>query len=131
MRRTTARNLFVAAVLASTAAVTATAQRVLADISGKWTMTVAGPDGANESNIVFKQDAGALSGTIENQMLGAARLTGTVKGDTVKFAFTIEIQNMPYELRAGGMIKDKDNISGQLEAPNGMGTFPFTAKRVP
>lgn len=130
MRRTT-RHLFVAAILATTTVVTATAQRLLADISGKWTMTVAGPEGANESAIVFKQEAEALSGTIENQMLGAAKLAGTVKGDTVKFAFTVSVQDMQFELRAGGTIKDKDNISGQLEAPNGMGTFPFTIKRVP
>lgn len=130
MRRTS-RHLIVAAVLASTAALSASAQRLLADISGKWTMTVAGPEGANESAIVFKQDAEALSGTIENQQLGAAKLAGTVKGDTVKFAFTLDVQGNQFELRAGGMIKDKDNIAGQLEAPNGMGTFPFTIKRVP
>ncbi|MBC8090117.1 MAG: hypothetical protein H7Z40_22905 [Phycisphaerae bacterium] len=129
--RTTTRNLFVAAMIASAVAVTATAQRVLADITGKWTMTIAGPNGANESAVVFKQEADALSGTIENQLLGAAKLAGTVKGDTVKFAFTVDMQGNVFELKAGGMIKDKDNIAGQLEAPNGMGTFPFTIKRVP
>lgn len=94
-------------------------------------MTVAGPDGANESAVVFKQEAEALSGTIESQMLGMSKLAGTVKGDTVKFAFTIDIQGMQFELRAGGLVKDKDNIAGQLEAPNGMGSFPFTMKRTP
>lgn len=94
-------------------------------------MTVAGPDGANESAVVLKQEADALTGTIESQMLGMAKLAGSVKGDTVRFAFTIDIQGMQFELRAGGLVKDKDNISGQLEAPNGMGSFPFSMKRTP
>lgn len=95
-------------------------------------MTVAAPDGANESAVVFKQDADTLlTGTVESQMFGTAKLGGNVKGDTVRFAFTIEIQGMQFELRASGMVKDKDNIGGQLEAPNGMGSFPFTMKRVP
>lgn len=129
--RTTTRNLFVAAMFASAAAVTATAQHLFADISGKWTMVIAGPNGADESAVMFKQEAEALSGTIENQMLGSAKLAGTVKGDTVKFAFTVDVQGNVFELKAGGVVKDKDNIAGQLEAPNGMGTFPFTIKRVP
>ncbi len=128
---TSTRNLFVAAVLVSAVAVTATAQRLLADLSGRWTMVIAGPNGAYESAVVFKQEAEVLTGTIEDQMLGSAKLAGTVKGDTVKFSFSVDMQGNVVELKVGGMVKDKDNIAGQLGAPNGMGTFPFTAKRVP
>lgn len=94
-------------------------------------MTIAGPRGVNESAVVFKQEADSLSGTIDSQMLGAAKLSGTVKGDTLRFAFTVELQGMQYELKASGAVKDKDNISGSLEAPNGVANFPFTMKRVP
>ncbi|MEO7997282.1 MAG: hypothetical protein ABI852_07540 [Gemmatimonadaceae bacterium] len=131
MRRSSVSRLFAATLVFSVVAATATAQRWFADVSGKWTMTVAGPDGANESAVVLKQEAEALSGTIESQILGMAKLAGSVKADTVKFAFTIDIQGMQFELRAGGVVKDKDNITGQLEAPNGMGSFPFTMKRAP
>ena len=131
MRSSSVARLFAATVVFSVVAATATAQRWFADVSGKWAMTVAAPDGANESAVVFKQEAEALTGTVESQMLGMAKLAGTVKGDTIRFAFTIDIQGMQFELRAGGMVKDKDNITGQLEAPNGMGSFPFTMKRTP
>lgn len=131
MRSSSVSRLFVATALFSVVAATATAQRWFADVSGKWAMTVAGPDGANESAVVLKQEADVISGTIESQMLGLAKLAGSVKGDTVRFAFTVDIQGMQFELRAGGMVKDKDNITGQLEAPNGMGSFPFTMKRTP
>ena len=134
MRHTTMmsfRRSFPAALLLSMAAATAVAQRVFADVSGKWDMTVAGPQGANESAVVFKQEADSLSGTIESQMMGSARLSGSVKGDTVRFAFTVDVQGTQYELKASGAVKDKDNIAGSLEAPNGVANFPFTMKRVP
>ncbi|MEO7361462.1 MAG: hypothetical protein ABI120_14105 [Gemmatimonadaceae bacterium] len=131
MRSSSVARLFAATAVFSVISATAAAQRWFAEVSGKWSMTVAGPDGASESAVVFKQESEALSGTIESQMLGLAKLAGTVKGDTVRFAFTIDVQGMPFELRAGGMVKDKDNITGQLEAPNGMGSFPFTMKRTP
>lgn len=126
------RGLLAGLLLVSVSGIAAAAQRLLADVNGKWSMTVAGPDGANESAVVFKQEADTLlSGTIESQVMGAAKLSGTVKGDTLRFAFSLDVNGQPLELRAGGLVKDKDNISGSLEAPNGMGNFPFTMKRVP
>lgn len=125
------RRLLAATALLSVLAMTATAQRLFADISGKWTMTVAGPQGANESAVMFKQDADTLTGNIDSPVLGASKLTGTVKGDTVRFAFTVAIQGMSYELKANGSVKDKDNIAGSLESPNSIANFPFTMKRAP
>lgn len=51
-------------------------------------------------------------------MFGVSKLAGTVKGGTVRFAYTIDVQGMQFELRASGVAKDKDNIAGSLEAPN-------------
>lgn len=101
------------------------------DISGKWTIVAAAPDGAYQAVATFKQEVDALSGTIDSQTLGSAKLAGSVKGDTVKFSFSVDVRGNTMELRVGGLIKDKDNISGQLEAQNGMGTFPFSARRIP
>lgn len=132
MLRSKTRHFMVAALLlAATTAVTATAQRVLADITGNWTMTVAGPQGAMQSGIVFKQAGDSLTGTVTSEMFGAAKLVGFVKGDTVGFAYTIAVEGMEFELSAGGILKDKDNFAGELIAPGGMGSFPFTMKRVP
>ena len=41
------------------------------------------------------------------------------------------VEGMEFELSAGGMVKDKNNIAGEVIAPAGMGSFPFTMKRVP
>lgn len=124
------RPLLGSAILVAALSVSAAAQRFLADVTGKWTMTLAGPDGAIESAVVLKQESEGLSGTIGSQF-GTSKLTGTVKSDTVQFTYSIDVQGMQFELRASGMVKDKDNISGNLAAPNGMGNFPFTMKRVP
>lgn len=131
MRTSHTSRLLAAALLFTVGTVTAAAQHLFADVSGKWAMTVAGPDGASESAVVLKQEAEALSGSLASEMFGESKLAGTVKGDTVRFAYVIDVQGMQFELRAGGVMKDKDNIVGQLEAPNGMGSFPFTMQRTP
>lgn len=132
MLRSKTRHFMVAALLlAATTAVTATAQRVFADITGNWTMSLAGPQGAMESGIVFKQVGDSLTGTVTSEMFGASKMVGFVKGDTVGFAYAISVEGMEYEISAGGLVKDKDNIVGEVIAPAGMGSFPFTMKRVP
>ena len=131
MFATKSRRLIASTVLLLSSVSVAAAQRILADISGTWVVSAQSPTGASESTAVFKQDADTLSGTIESQTLGSAKLSGTVKGDTVRFAFTIAVQGTQYELKAIGSVKDKDNIAGSLEAPNGVANFPFTMKRIP
>ena len=132
MLRSKARRFMITAVLlAATTAVTATAQRVFADITGNWTMTVDGPQGVTESGVVFRQAGDSLTGTITSEMFGAAKMVGFVKGDTVGFAYAISVEGMEFELSAGGLVKDKDHIVGELIAPAGMGSFPFRMKRIP
>lgn len=140
MRRTSASRWFttsvVCSLIATATAATAVAampiaQRWWADVSGKWGMTLAGPDSAIESVVELKQSGDTLTGTIGNQMFGTGKLTGTVKGDTIQFSYALEVQGMKFDMQATGMVKDKDNISGNLAAPNGMGSFPFTMKRTP
>lgn len=134
------RSLIAPTAIASTVALTtafnafpyaAASQASRADISGKWTIVAAAPDGAYQAVATFKQDVDALTGTIDSQTMGSAKLAGSVKGDTVKFTFSIDVRGRAMELRVGGVIKDKDNISGQLEAQSAMGTFPFSARRIP
>lgn len=113
------------------AATTAVAQRHFADVSGKWRVGVAMGDRTSESLVTFKQTGDTLSGVIETQEAGSRPLEGMVKGDTVQFDFTIELQGNMLAIHADGVLKDKDNLSGQMSLPNGMGQFPFAAKREP
>jgi hypothetical protein len=102
-----------------------------ADVSGKWAMIVAGPQGANEASVTLRQDAESISGSIDSPLLGAGKLSGTIRGDTLRFVVMVDYQSKTYEVRASASMRDKDNIAGSLEPPNGVANFPFTMKRVP
>ena len=119
-----------AAVMISLSAITATAQRMFADVSGKWTFTVDAPNGQTNSLATFKQEGDALTGTLEIEQMGTRPLTGSVKGDTIRFAFTIDMGGQIAEIQSTGVLKDKDSLAGQMELA-GMGAFPFSAKRNP
>lgn len=132
MRTPSPRRLIAAAaMLLSVATVTAAAQRAFADVSGKWLFSVTTPDRTQESIMMLKQEGDALTGVVEIEQMGTRNLAGSVKGDTVRFAFSIDLQGTLLDLRGAGLIQDKDNFTGQIELPNGMGMFPFTAKRQP
>ncbi len=118
-------------MLLSVATVTAAAQRAFADVSGKWLFSVATPDRTQESIMTLKQEGDLLTGIVEIEQMGTRNLAGSVKGDTVRFAFSIDMQGTQLDLRGAGLLSDKDNFTGQLELPSGMGMFPFTAKRQP
>lgn len=131
MFATKSRRIMASAVLMLSAVSVAAAQRILADISGTWVVSAQSPNGASESTAVFKQEGTALTGTLEIPELGSAKLSGTVKGDTVKFAFSIDVQGNQIPVQVSGMIKDKDNMAGTISLPQDMGSYPYTAKRKP
>lgn len=131
MLASNSRRLIASAALLLTAVSVAAAQRVLADISGTWVVSAQSPNGASESTAIFKQDGTALTGTLEIPDLGSAKVSGTVKGDTVRFGFTIDVQGNQIPVQVSGMIKDKDNMSGTISLPQDMGSYPYTAKRKP
>lgn len=117
-----------AAVMISLSAITVSAQRMFADVSGKWAFTVDAPQGQTNSLATFKQEGEALTGTLEIEQMGTRPITGSVKGDTVRFAFTLDMNGQTLELQSTGVLKDKDSMAGQMELV-GMGAFPWTAKR--
>jgi len=119
----------VAAVI-SLSAITATAQRMFADVSGKWTFTVDAPNGQTTSLASFKQEGEALTGTLEIEQMGTRPVTGSVKGDTVRFEFGLDMGGQALAIQATAVMKDKDSFVGQMELA-GMGAFPFSAKRNP
>ncbi len=120
------------ALLAATAlflSVTAftTAERVLADLTGTWNVSVQTPDQAVSSTLIVAQKGDSLSGNLESE-LGSAPVLGSVKGDTVTFDFGLDMGGQVINIRAMGLLTDKDNMSGQMDV-SGMGTMPFSAKR--
>lgn len=124
------RLITTAAILFSGTSVAA-AQHHFADISGKWAITGDSPNGQTQSEAVFKQEGTALSGTIEIQQIGGAKIAGTVKGDTVQYSFQLNVQGNAIDVNVSGLLKDKDNMAGTIYLPADLGNYPFTAKRVP
>ncbi len=108
-------------------AATATAQRVLADLSGTWSVSVEGPQGPMLSELSLTQKGDTVSGKFMSE-IGEAPVSGMVKGDSVKMAFGLDMGGQQMEIQITGALKDKDNMGGTVEAV-GMGGFPFTATR--
>ena len=97
-----------------------------ANITGDWTFAVQTDMGAGTPAITFKQDGEKLTGKYNGQ-LGAADLTGTVKGNDVKFTFTIDVQGQQAPVSYAGTV-EKNTMKGTLDI-GGMATGTFTATK--
>ena len=56
-----------------------------ADISGTWQLAVETSQGSGTPTMELKQAGEKLTGTFNSQIMGQAKITGTVKGDAVEF----------------------------------------------
>ena len=97
------------------------------NITGEWAFTVQTDQGGGTPAITFKQDGEKLTGKYNGQ-LGAADLTGTVKGSEVAFTFTIDVQGQQAPVSYKGTV-EKNTMKGTLDI-GGMvnGTFTATKK---
>jgi len=111
-------------------AATATAQRILADFSGTWNVTIEGPQGPMNSQLTLKQNADTIAGEF-NSEIGKAPVSGMVKGDSIKFSFGIDMQGQQLSIQGTGALKDKDNLAGMIEVVGMGASFPFVAARKP
>jgi hypothetical protein len=87
-----------------------TAFAFAADVSGTWQVAVETSQGSGTPTIVLQQQGEKLTGTFNSQILGEAKLTGTVKGSAIEFAF---------EADAGGQTL-KVIYKGTIESPTAM-----------
>ena len=97
-----------------------------ANITGDWVFTVQTDQGGGTPTITFKQDGEKLTGKYNGQ-LGAADLTGTIKGNDVKFAFSIDVQGQQAPVSYAGTV-EKNTMKGTLDI-GGMATGTFTAAK--
>ncbi len=97
------------------------------NVTGDWTFTVQTDQGGGTPTITFKQDGEKLTGKYVGQ-LGSADLTGTVKGNAIKFTFTIDAQGQQAPVNYEGTV-EKNTMKGKLDI-GGMinGTFTATKK---
>lgn len=122
------RVLAIALVLAG--AVTASAQKAPAaiDLTGKWLMTLEMEVGTASPVLVFKQDAGKLTGTYTGRY-GEYRLAGKLDGRAVEFVVTINAEGTETVMSfAGELSENGDLLKGGADL-GGMGEATWLAKR--
>ena len=118
-----------AAVLVLTFTVAASAvQSAKVDVTGVWTFMVESAAGSSSPTLTFKQDGEKLTGRYSSQLMGEVELSGTVKGQTIEFVVSSNVQGAQIELKYSGTIDGKDSMKGKLSAGE-FGDGTFTAKR--
>jgi hypothetical protein len=98
------------------------------DITGKWLFTVTTGAGNGTPTVTLRQDGEKLTGHYSSSQLGEADLTGTVKGNTVSFAFGVDVQGTHLDVTYSGTIESQDSIKGTVNL-GGLGDGTFTARR--
>ena len=96
------------------------------NVTGEWAFNVTTDQGAGTPTMTFKQDGEKLTGKYVGQ-LGAADLTGTVKGNAIHFAFTLDVQGQQAPVTYDGTV-EKNTMQGKLDI-GGMVTGTFTATK--
>jgi len=95
-----------------------------ADLSGTWSASVALDAGSGVATFVFKQEGNQLSGTYSGA-LGAAKVTGTVNGNKVQWAFeNSDAGKVSYT----GTLEGDKIIKGSVEYGQ-LGKGTFTAEK--
>lgn len=96
-----------------------------ADVTGDWLFEVVLDAGSGTPSFTLKQDGEKLTGTYKGQF-GEAPLTGSVKGNVIRFTFKLggDAGEAVYEgtIESNGTLKGKVSYAGQAN-----GTF--TARR--
>ena len=100
----------------------------VANVSGKWLLTVTSPMGTVDGNMTIVQSGKEITGTIDSSM-GNVDLAGSVNEKEVKFSYSIEKLGAP----AGTIFDytgtvDAGAMKGKA-AFAGMGEGTWTAKR--
>ena len=97
------------------------------DVTGKWVFQVETSAGAGTPAITLKQEGEKLTGHYSGQ-LGEADLTGTIKGNEIKFSFAASVQGFSINAVYTGTIESKDSMKGTVNL-EGLAEGVFTAKR--
>lgn len=119
----TAPVIAVAVILLASARLDAQATNV----TGEWAFNVTTDQGGGTPTITFKQDGEKLTGKYNGQ-LGAADLTGTVKGNAIQFSFTVDMQGQQAPVNYKGTV-EKNTMTGTLDIAGMVnGTFTATKK---
>ena len=105
-----------------------------ADIDGKWTGQIQGPQGAMDITIVLKADGEKLTGTYTSQLGEAAIKEGSIKGNDVAFKVDREFNGTKFTIvykgkLAGDELKLTRTFEGEFPGGQNPPPMDFTVKR--
>jgi hypothetical protein len=120
---TRARFCLLALLLAACSASPAFAQ---ATVAGNWELTIVSPQGPNTQKVSFKQDGEKVMGMFKSPA-GELPLEGTLIGNDVKLAFSINFQGQPLPITLTGKLEG-ETMAGKADF-GGFAEGDFSAKR--
>jgi hypothetical protein len=97
------------------------------DITGTWLFDVETGAGSGQPTFTFKQEGEKLTGTYSGAF-GKANLTGTLKGNEVKFSFTADAGGQSADITYAGKVTSKDSMQGSVQL-GGFGDGSWSGKR--
>lgn len=105
-----------------------------ADIDGKWTGQIQGPQGAMDITIVLKADGEKLTGTYTSQLGEATIKEGSIKGNDVAFKVDREFNGTKFTIvykgkLAGDELKLTRTFEGDFPGGQNPPPMDFTVKR--
>ena len=99
-----------------------------AHVNGVWDLSVETPNGTGTPTVTFKQDGETLTGTYKGRM-GETPLTGSIKGNDIKFSITVHPQGQDLVIEYTGTV-DGDTMKGKAKFGE-MAEGSFTGKKRP
>src|SRR5215467_663957 len=85
---------------------------IAADVTGTWQLTVETSQGSGTPTLDLKQQGEQLTGTFHSQIFGDAKVTGTVKGNAIEFAFTGDAGGQSLQVSYKGTIESATAMKG-------------------
>ncbi|MEO5800180.1 MAG: hypothetical protein ABIZ70_12045 [Gemmatimonadales bacterium] len=116
------RRLVVLALLLLVPALSLQAQSV----AGNWDAGMTTPGGSSSFKLLLRVKGDTVSGTVY-RAAGEVTLTGVVRGDTLRFVYTILYNEAPFPLSVTARVIG-DSLAGAVDF-DGKGEQPFWAKR--
>jgi hypothetical protein len=97
------------------------------DVSGVWTFDIQTSQATGTPTITFKQDGETLTGTYEGEY-GPADISGTLKGQSLRFSYDLQAQGRSVDVVHVGTI-DGNTMKGNISILGGQVSGTYTATR--
>ena len=83
-----------------------------ADVSGSWQLSVETSQGSGSPTLELRQQGEKITGTFHSQILGDAKITGTVKGNVIEFEFEGDAGGQTIKVSYKGTIESSTAMKG-------------------